>query len=186
MTVPANAPYILDDNEGGARLLVRHLLEHGHQRIAGIFKSDDRQGIERYRGYLFELCDAGLEIPEDSILWYTTEEREQLLNGKYNWLDRFVYSRLSGCTAVVCYNDEIAYALIRTLTAVGLQVPEQYAVVSFDNSHYCSLSPVPITSLAHERHEMGTSAARALLRLIRGREVHGIRLTWTLRERGSG
>ena len=186
LPVPANAPYILDDNEGGARLLVRHLLEHGHQRIAGIFKSDDRQGIERYRGYLFELCDAGLDIPEDSILWYTTEEREQLLNGKYNWLDRFVYSRLSGCTAVVCYNDEIAYALIRTLTAVGLQVPEQYAVVSFDNSHYCSLSPVPITSLAHERHEMGTAAARALLRLIRGREVHGIRLTWTLRERGSG
>ena len=52
LPVPRNAAYVLDDNEGGARMLVRHLLDRGHQQIAGIFKSDDRQGIERYRGYL--------------------------------------------------------------------------------------------------------------------------------------
>ena len=186
LPVPTNAPFVLDDNEGGARLLVRHLLEHGHQHIAGIFKSDDRQGIERYRGYLSELLAAGLRIPEESILWYTTEDREQLLNGQYNWLDHFVYTRLSGCSAVVSYNDEIAYALIRTLTAAGIRVPEKYAVVSFDNSHYCSLSPVSITSLTHERHQMGTSAAQTLLRLIRGQEASSVRLSWTLRERRSG
>ena len=59
LPVPRNAAYVLDDNEGGARMLVRHLLDRGHQQIAGIFKSDDRQGIERYRGYLAELLEAG-------------------------------------------------------------------------------------------------------------------------------
>ena len=186
LPVPENAAYVLDDNEGGARMLVRHLLNRGHQRIAGIFKSDDRQGIERYRGYLSELLDAGQTVPEESILWYDTDDRDRLMNGQYNRLDRFVHSRLTGCTAVVCYNDEIAYALIRTLLASGSRVPEDCAVVSFDNSHYCSLSPVSITSLAHERHQMGTTAARMLIRLMRGNNARGVRLSWTLRARNSG
>ena len=186
LPVPENAAYVLDDNEGGARMLVRHLLDRGHQRIAGIFKSDDRQGIERYRGYLAELLEAGQTVPEESILWYDTEDRDRLMNGQYNRLDRFVHFRLDGCTAVVCYNDEIAYALIRTLLASGIRVPEDCAVVSFDNSHYCSLSPVSITSLAHERHQMGTTAARMLIRLMRGNNARGVRLPWTLRARNSG
>ena len=186
LPVPRNAAYVLDDNEGGARMLVRHLLDRGHQQIAGIFKSDDRQGIERYRGYLAELLEAGQTVPEESILWYDTEDRDRLMNGQYNRLDRFVHSRLTGCTAVVCYNDEIAYALIRTLLASEIRVPEDCAVVSFDNSHYCSLSPVSITSLAHERHQMGTTAARMLIRLMRGNNARGVRLPWTLRARNSG
>ena len=108
------------------------------------------------------------------------------MNGQYNRLDRFVHFRLGGCTAVLCYNDEIAYALIRTLLASGIRVPEDCAVVSFDNSHYCSLSPVSITSLAHERHQMGTTAARMLIRLMRGNSARGVRLPWTLRARNSG
>ena len=167
-------------------MLVRHLLDRGHQQIAGIFKSDDRQGIERYRGYLAELLEAGQTVPEESILWYDTEDRDRLMNGQYNRLDRFVHSRLTGCTAVVCYNDEIAYALIRTLLASEIRVPEDCAVVSFDNSHYCSLSPVSITSLSHERHQMGTTAARMLIRLMRGNNARGVRLPWTLRARNSG
>ena len=184
--VPKAAPFIMDDNEGGARLLVRHLLAQGHQKIAGIFKSDDCQGAERYRGFITELLAAGQTVPENSILWYTTEDRDSLVNGQYSRLDRFVYTGLSGCTAVLCYNDEIAYALIRTLLAAGFRVPENYAVVSFDNSHYCSLSPVTITSLAHERHQMGTAAARALLRLMRGKSANSVRLPWILRKRRSG
>ncbi len=186
LPAPADAPFVLDDNEGGARILVRHLLEKGHQRIAGIFKSDDRQGAERYGGYVSELLEDGLPVPEECILWYTTEDRERLMNGQYAWLDRFVHTQLSDCTAVVCYNDEIAYALIRTLLSAGYRVPEDCAVVSFDNSHYCSLSPVPITSLAHERHRMGKEAAKALLQRMRDRSARSIRLPWTLRERRSG
>ena len=59
-------------------------------------------------------------------------------------------------------------------------------MVSFDNSHYCSLSPVSITSLSHERHQMGTTAARMLIRLMQGNSAHGVRLPWTLRARNSG
>ena len=176
----------MDDNDGGARLLVRHLLNHGHQQIAGIFKSDDRQGAERYLGFFSELLAAGQTVSEDGILWYSTEARDELMRGRSDWLDRFIVTRLPAYSAVVCYNDEIAYPLIRSLTSLGHRVPEDCAVVSFDNSHLCTLCPVPITSLAHERHQMGTTAAKTLLQLMRGKTVKDTRLPWTLRERQSG
>ena len=182
---PAGAPCFQDDNEGGARLLVRRLKEQGHEHIAAVFKSDDRQGHERYSGFASALLSFGLSLREEHILWYGTQERAALLAGKTELLERFL-DGLKPCTAVVCYNDEIAYPLIRCLLRRKLRVPEDVAVVSFDNSHLCTLSPVPITSLGHERHQMGTWAARALLRMMRGKEARGARLPWTLRERQSG
>ncbi len=186
LPVPENAPCIRDDNEGGAELLVRHLIDAGHRQIAGIFKSDDLQGPERYHGFLSALIRAGCPVIEKSILWYDTENRENLLNGRRDWLMRYIRNALSPCSAIMAYNDEIAYQLIRCLTREGLRVPEDIAVVSFDNSHYCRLSPVSITSLAHERHQMGTAAASALLKLIRGEKARSVRLPWTLMQRDSG
>lgn len=183
--VPEGAPCIRDDNAGGARLLTRYLLDKGHRDLAAILKSDDRQGHERYDGFVSTLCQAGCAVHEESIFWFDTAQREALLAGRDEWMYAFIRRRLPGCSAVLCYNDEIAYSLIRCLGAEGLRVPEDVAVVSFDNSHYCSIGPVSITSLAHERHQMGATAAEALLDLIRGHSVRSVQLPWTLRERAS-
>ncbi|MBQ9662990.1 MAG: GntR family transcriptional regulator [Oscillospiraceae bacterium] len=184
--VPSGSPCVQDDNAGGGRLLTRYLLDKGHREIAGLFKYDDRQGPERYEGCVTELAQAGLSPADAHVRWYGTEERDAILKGRLDWLHRFVHTGLGSCSAVVCYNDEIAYPLIQCLLAAGYRVPEDVAVVSFDNSHYCRLSPVSITSLGHERHQMGSSAALTLLTLMRGRQAHSSRLPWMLYERGSG
>ena len=185
-SIPDRSPCIQDDNIGGAQLLTRYLLDKGHREIAGIFKYDDLQGHERYQGFTTELVYAGLSPSDRQILWFGTEERDAILNGQLEWLHRFVHTGLGTCTAVVCYNDEIAYSLIQCLHDAGRRVPEDLAVVSFDNSHYCYLSSIPITSLGHERHQMGSSAALTLLAMIRGKRTHSMRLPWTLHERRSG
>ena len=167
-------------------MLVRYLGAKGHRSVAGIFKSDDRQGPERYSGFVSEIVQKKLPLEEEHICWYDTAGREALLEGHADWLERFAGERLSPCTAVVCYNDEIAYALERCLLGKGLRVSEDIAVVSFDNSHLCSLSPVPLTSLSHERHQLGSSAAEALLRMIRQKPASGASFPWSLRERVSG
>ena len=184
--VPVHSPCVQDDNVGGAQLLTRYLLDKGHRDIAGIFKYDDLQGHERYRGFIKELVYAGRPPTDAQIHWYGTEERNAILKGRLDWLHRVVHTCITPCTAVICYNDEIAYPLIQCLRAAALRVPEDIAVVSFDNSHYCYLSPVPITSLGHERHQMGSSAALTLLAMIRGKKAHSIHLPWTLYERRSG
>lgn len=186
LPVPEAAPCVRDDNAGGARLLTRRLLDMGHRRIAAIFKSDDRQGLERYGGFVSALCQAGCPVEEDSVLWFDSVRREDLLDGQDAWLHEFIRGRLRGCTAVICYNDEIAFSLIRCLLAEGRRVPEDVAVVSFDNSHYCRSGPVSITSLSHEGGSVGRTAAAMLLDLIRGRSVRSVSLPWTLRERASG
>ena len=177
---------VQDDNIGGGKLLTKYLLDKGHRRIAGIFKYDDGQGPERYQGYMAELLQAGCIPKDETVCWYGTKEREALLKGRLDWLHRFVSSELRDCTAVVCYNDEIAYPLIQCLLMAGKRVPEDVAVVSFDNSHYCRQGPVTITSLGHEKHQMGSSAALALLAKMRGKQVRSVFLPWIIYERESG
>ena len=94
--------------------------------------------------------------------------------------------QLGGCSAVVCYNDEIAFHLIRTLLRAGMRVPEDVAVVSFDNSYYSTFGPVSITSAGHAPHAMGSAAAENLLSQIRRQPCRSISLPWTLFRRQSG
>ena len=184
--LPEGSPCIQDENAEGARQLTQYLLQKGHHRIAALFKSDDRQGAERFRGFVSAILDAGQELCEDSIGWFDTVQGEEALEGRDAWLCTFIRTRLQNCSAVICHNDEIAYPLVRCLLAEKRRIPDDLAVVSFDNSHYSRSSPVPITSLTHERHQISSLAAETLLARIRGQNVRSLSLPWTIRVRDSG
>ena len=178
-------PCVADDNFGGGYLLARHLLDKGHREIAGIFKSDDIQGPQRYHGAVSAIRDSDLPIRDSRFLWYDTEDRRRLLEtGDRSLLSEFLRTRLGDATAVICYNDEIAFHLIQTLLAAGRRVPGEVAVVSFDNSYLSQISPVPITSLSH-RSRMGRAAAEQLLALMQGETVRSRALEWELMVRSS-
>lgn len=176
-------PSVLADNCGGGRMLVEHLCQKGHQNIAGIFKSDDMQGHQRYFGYLQALKDLGLPFEDKHVLWYNTEQRDYFLHGSY--LDHILDS-FEGCTSIVCYNDEIAIRIITNLKQRGARIPEDMAVVSFDNSQYSELAPVRITSLSHGTQNLGVLAAGQMLRLLRGEACSAISVPWRLVEKESG
>ena len=181
-----NSVCVSDDNFGGGYLAARHLITRGHTRIAGIFKSDDIQGQQRYLGYLSAVRDAGLPLADSQVLWYTTEERRFLMDyGHNDILTHFLQFYLKDCTAVVCYNDEIADRLIRLLLSKSRRVPEDVAVVSFDNSYYSDLCPVRITSLAHEAHKMGGLSAQLLMDQMAGEKVRSAVISWKLIHKGS-
>lgn len=182
----ADAPCISDDNYAGGYMLARHLIERGHRSIAGIFKSDDVQGPQRYHGCVSAIRDAGLNLRDRGFLWYDTGDRLELVDRKdTTLLRRFLEVRLDGATAVVCYNDEIAFLLIRELLAMGRRVPEDVAVVSFDNSYCSQISSIPITSLRHPAPRMGQVAAEQLLRMLRGGQAASQALPWELMARAS-
>lgn len=183
---PLKYPCIQDDNEAGGYIATRHLLERGHTKIGGIFKSDDNQGLERYAGMMNALRDAHCSFCEDMIFWYDTCQRHDLLEyTSTQWLESIVDHLTQRCTAVVCYNDEVAYRLLQALHKRSISVPRQLAVVSFDNSYYSSMSDVGLTSLAHNTGKMGRIAAEALLELIHGRPAQSQHLPWKLIQRGS-
>ena len=180
----SNTVSVLDDNYGGSQELIHYLYRKGHREIAGIFKSDDIQGHGRYAGYTDALRDLALPMEDRRIYWYNTEEKKHILSGEP--LPEGMLQILDGCTAVVCYNDEIASRLISTLLRRGICVPEEVAVVSFDNSHYSELSPVRITSLSHGPYNVGRIAAEAMIQLLNGGVCRSQVVPWILKEKESG
>lgn len=177
-------PSVLDDNFGGGYMLVQHLYNKGHRNIAGVFKSDDIQGHQRYAGYAQAMLECGL-VPDDAhICWYTTESKE----GITAWQEPFaqqIISALSGCSAVVCYNDEIAVAVLSAMLRQGLRIPEDLAVVSFDNSKYSEIGPLRITSLSHGENNVGRLAAQMLVEQLNGGVLSSCLAPWTLVVRDS-
>lgn len=164
----------MQEEEGG-RMAVEYLISKGHTRIAGIFKSDDRQGLQRYSGFNEGLRQAGLAIDDSQVKWYTTEDWNR--SGYFregSWIEEF----LSDATAVVCYNDQVAVWLVRQLAERGIGVPQDMLVVSFDQSSYYEMSGLKIVSFSHRKEEIGRIAAQKILRLIQGEAETSVRLEW--------
>lgn len=185
-------PCIYDDNCAGGYQLTSYLVRKGHRRLAAVFKSDDVQGPQRYQGMVNALRDADISIPDTNICWYDTEQRRSLIDNRdSSFIDDILKKRLGNATAVICYNDEIAHALIQRALELGKRVPEDLAVVSFDNSYYSQIGPVPITSLGHKEqrsrnNRTGCLAAQTLLDMLNGQTVNSFVLEWDLIERQSG
>ncbi len=180
-------PCVLDDNFSGGFQAAQYLIDKGHSRIAGIFKSDDAQGPARYHGVISAMTAAGIRIHDSAFCWYDTEDRKAIVSGKgVERLERFIDSRLRSCSAVICYNDEIAYTLTRLMLEKGIRIPEDIAVVSFDNSFYSQIGAVPITSLGHKMPKSGKAAAELLVDMLGGGKGDTVYLRWELISRQSG
>lgn len=172
---------IKDDNIGGSSLLVAHLAAQGYTSIGALFKSDDLQGIERYQGYMETLRSMHLPFSDDFTGWFDSQDQEALINRHDTSFIRFFIQKiLNSCSAIICYNDLIAYSLIRELQKMGCRLPDDLAVASFDNTYLSSYETVPFTTLAHRPHEMGTLAVRALMQRIKGLPAHSLEVPWTL------
>lgn len=174
---------VLDDNAAGSRMLVQYLYNRGHRRIAGIFKHDDIQGRQRFSGYMDAIQEFGLPIEDDTVLWYSTEQKERFL--KDGFAETSVNELLSRCSAVICYNDEIAARVAAHLLKNGLSVPGDIAIASFDNSTYSEMSYPRITSLSHGQYNVGRLAAELLFRRLRGEECSSELAPWVLIEKDS-
>ena len=182
----SHLPAVTDDNYAGGYRLANYLMDKGRRNIGGIFKSDDIQGPERYAGMMAAIRDKGLPLPDHGICWFDSAQRSRLVDDKdTTLLSSFIKEHLPLADAVICYNDEIAFHLIKCLSDIGKKVPEDIAVASFDNSYYSRISPVPITSLWHKTRRMGTEAATLLLSILQGKNPHSLVLPWELTERQS-
>jgi len=179
-----DAVAVLDDNEGGGKMLVEYLVNKGHRKIAGIFKFDDIQGHGRYAGYSEGLKSCGLLPDDDLVFWYSTASYQLMFSEDV--ISHFLNTwKADGCTAIVCYNDEITCSLLPHINKCGFSVPGDFSLVSFDNSHLSEISSTPITSLSHGQSNVGNVAANKLLDLMDGKKAFSERITWEIIERAS-
>lgn len=156
---------IMDDEEGGYRI-TRLMTQFGHKTIAGIFKSDDLQGVKRLSGYERALKEAGIEADESIIGKFNTDEKDYF---PYEFA-RKLLQREERPTAIVCYNDQAAFSVLQAVREEGLRVPEDISVSGYDDSDIASAHETKLTTIRHPKDEMGRRAARYLVDMLEKKE----------------
>lgn len=156
----------VSDVEGVAQL-VDNLVANGHGKIAAICKSDEQTGVNRFVGYTAGLKRNGIELEEKRVLWFADEEFETLFTEPNA---HRVFSVLDGCTAVVCFNDQLVSRFYPFLERHSIRVPEDISVVGFDDSIERA-DVKPLTTVVHPKEALGRQAAKALLALIENPEA---------------
>lgn len=160
------------DNFGGARAVTEHLLRLGHRRI-GLIQGGERNhdARERLRGFRAALREAGVEYEEE---WIAPGDFTE--SAGYGAAERILAARVRP-TAVFAANDSMAVGALSALRDAGLRVPDDMAVVGFDDVPIAQYVSPPLTTVRVAIADLG---ARAVLRLFdamrddgseRGREI---------------
>jgi LacI family transcriptional regulator len=157
--------FVTVDNIAAAETAVQHLADIGRRRIATVTgQLSIRDGADRLRGYESGLRKAGLQIDPKLIAWGRFSRQEG-----YEGMKRLLPQRPD---AVFCGGDTIAIGAIEALQEAGLRVPDDVAVVGFDDLDVAQHSTPPLTTIRHSVQNVGSAAARLLIDLIEGRLDH--------------
>lgn len=150
--------YADSDNRGGARLAAEHLLSLGRRRIAHITgRLDQTSAADRLAGYQDVLPDA-----DPKLLAHGDFTRQSGADSMRQLLDT-----APDLDAVFAGNDLMASGALRVLHERGLRVPEDVAVVGFDDVESIALwTDPPLTTVRQDVEEIGREMTRILLRLL--------------------
>ena len=162
------APHVSLDDKIAGKMATKYLIQCGHREIAAIFKADDGQGHRRYAGYIEALMEADIRIEDKRIVWIDTEDvRNRNMREESSWILR----RIQGCTACVCYNDEVASNLAATCLEQKIKVPDKMSIIGIDDSDLANYCEVPLASVKNPIRELAKKAAEEILDLMQEKEV---------------
>lgn len=162
-----DAPSVMWDDEKASYLMTKRLIQKGHTKIAGLFRFDETQGLNRYLGYIKALKDFNIPIQEDFISWYGLSGQKEESKRQFKNIDLFIDDISIQCSALICYNDQIACHVVPYLASKNISVPEDLTVISFDNSNVTKLyDSTRVPSINHPKEKLGEMAANLLLQYI--------------------
>lgn len=155
------ADYVVTDNFNGAKQAVEYLISQGHKRIAHFTDFGELTSTtDREKGYRAALENAGIGFDEDIVCG------PHLLHNK-QWSFKYALEHClhigEPITAVFCLNDDTLLLTLREAQALGLRIPEDFAVAGFFDDSIPVGMQVPFTRMVQSKIEMGRVAAELLL-----------------------
>lgn len=160
------------DYRKGGYMAARHLIEHGHKKIAYITAPLDRPSRKSiYRGYRDALEEAGIGLEEGYVQIAEKEsshydETVEFENGRQ--LARNLLKMSHPPTAVFACNDLTAIGAIHEFTKLGIRVPHDISVIGFDNIEFGQMIMPALTTINQPNYEMGKLAGSLLLDMVKG------------------
>lgn len=152
--------------------LVDHLISQGHKRILGVFKVDDIQGAHRMQGFYKAFQTQPDYALDSNLIMYQSNDEENnalILNKIETYLEM-----PNRPTALALYNDSLAIQTIDLIRSLGFRIPEDIAIVGFDDYGLSSYMTPSLTTNRHPKRKMGRDAAQILLDIINGQPGHDI------------
>ena len=164
-TIPGvDCDVVLGDSSGGARQLVEHLVSLGHRRIGFIVESDDvSTARDRRAGYEAALKAAGIAL-DPALVAHAAPDPSGGSAGMSRLLE--LEERP---TAVFTVNNLVALGAIEAVRAAGLEVPDDVALVCFDDIEYASRLYPFLTAMEQPAQTFGTLGTQLLLERVEGR-----------------
>jgi len=158
---------VFTDFKEGGHIATNYLIEIGYRKIAHIKgKTNNRESEDKYQGYLQALSEN--DIPFDSSL---VIQGDNEVEGGYLAAKRLIQNGVNP-DAVFAANDLMAMGALDALKTEGIKVPEEIAIIGFDNIKMSSLVEPKLTTIGNPVYKMGLIAARLLFDTLERSEDH--------------
>lgn len=153
--------YITTDDVTGSFLATEHLIKEGHRKILYINGPlHISSAWERLAGYKRALLEYGIEYDQKLVKGNTTEMEEAYK------LTKEVLSQGLNFTAIFVYGDVLALGAMHALHEAKLGIPDDIAVVGYDDIKFARVSHPPLTTVRIPRYQLGKKAINLLLEEI--------------------
>lgn len=152
----------LDHTEAGVTA-VRYLYDQGHRKIAHLTARGDPRARRRHAGYQKAMDELGLSTR--GLVALSPRPSEVGMGGT---LFSQVLAEVPDVSAVFTCNDDLALGVLFECQRRGIRVPEDVAIIGFNDLDFSAASVPTLTSVSIERQKMGTWAAESILEIIRG------------------
>ncbi len=162
---------VVSENRRAAKEAVHHLIrDHGHRRIAYIGSNEHVDLTERFDGYSEALAENGISFDESLV--YLMEDA-MLPAGIAAGKAFLAGGKDKGVTAVFAATDLIAIGLMETIREAGVRVPEDIALIGFDDLPFSAAASPPLTTIRQAFSDYALIALERLDALIRGERFAG-------------
>ncbi len=182
-------PSVVVDDAGGARAAAEHVLARGHRRIAVValelaidevtgLAGQARQSATRFPMTADRLAGYRAAVEGAGLRWDDVPVHECERNTREQGAAAFADLRRHGPTAVLAMSDELALGVLQAAAACGVRVPEDLAIVGFDDTD--TARAAELTSVRQPLYDKGWHAGQHVLALLSGEPVDPVTLSTEL------
>jgi LacI family transcriptional regulator len=163
----ASIDAVVIDNVTAAYNATNYLLEKGYRRIAFAMGPDFQLYTDRFIGYRKALESHGIPFDENLVM------HEEDGVESFTFLTKRLIEEQGKPDAVFASTDTRAIIIMRALYDLGYRIPEDVAVMGFDNVNFSSLVEPPLSTVAQPLYEIGAEATKRLIQQIRNIRKNG-------------